>query len=761
MKKNIYLYEKNNFMKTKILLILVLSLYSVSCFSQEVVRTKEIKGVVITNQSDPKAIEILKKVKQNYKKNSPKSLDSYEFVAYQKISLDVDKDSIADYRKFISHHQDSLRMAPIQLEQTQEEKKDSLESIQMMNVAKESQFFLWEKAERHLFSKKYGDKIYLLDNRISGLKNPIYEMLTFRTNLYKLPKEIRPENFRLYFYYLKDDILYNGRPNYVIKFRERKNKQFKKKRRYNGYIYIDKATFGITKIESNPKDKTKGSIRSECVLKNGKWFLDNENVKMYFGYQSFEVDKVKDKKGKTKTIDKKYGNYIYLKSKYFDVKVPTTATKKDFRGYTYTVQNTDGSTMSQYRTDTLSARERNAYVKIDSLGNAYKIDKKIGVVTNLLKGRVRTGIVDWNIHQLIGYNAYEGFRIGVGGSLNEKFSKVFSPNGYVAYGFKDEKIKYGVGLDIRTSQNRNALFHLSYADDLMLAGQFSETHWTPIMRLMNFGRRANNNKYFTFKRYSVGYEQDLSNSLTATITAQKIKSKSTFNYQFKDFENNFNDTNIQLALKYAPNSKSVMTPAGKYTYKQGYPQVFLNYQKGIKAVNGAFDYHKFDALLVHRVKTDLGTSKMKLYGGILNGDVPIYNAFEMGGTKGNDWWNFNAYLGFATMEAGKYFSDRFVAYELRHRLPFNFVAWKKGTSNIDLVYRGGIGDFKNKSIHHFNFEKLNHLYQEVGFEYNNVLNTKLGLGFLYRIGAYHQPEFMDNFAIQIKIGGLNFFNFRN
>lgn len=58
----------------------------------------------------------------------------------------------------------------------------------MMGVARDSKLFLWERAMQFLYSKKYGEKTNILDNRISGLKNPVYEMLALRSNRDKIPR---------------------------------------------------------------------------------------------------------------------------------------------------------------------------------------------------------------------------------------------------------------------------------------------------------------------------------------------------------------------------------------------------------------------------------------------------------------------------------------------------------------------------------------------------------------------------------------------
>ena len=69
----------------------------------------------------------------------------------------------------------------------------------------------------------------------------------------------------------------------------------------------------------------------------------------------------KDEKQKKKT--KKFGNFLYVKNQYFDFETNITQQKSDFSGYSLEVKNADGSLLSQYRTDSLSARESATYQK--------------------------------------------------------------------------------------------------------------------------------------------------------------------------------------------------------------------------------------------------------------------------------------------------------------------------------------------------------------------------------------------------------------
>ena len=182
-------------------------------------KTQSIEGVIIADKSDPRALNILQKVNENYKDNSPKSLDSYTFKSYEKISFDFDEDSIKQYNQFLENRLDSLKSLPVTI-QSSDKKKDSLESVNVMKLMGQSKLFLWERASEFLFSKKYGEKVNILDNRISGLQQPVYELLALRSNRNRIPREIREENRSLYRFFLTDSINIEGRKNYVIRFRQ-------------------------------------------------------------------------------------------------------------------------------------------------------------------------------------------------------------------------------------------------------------------------------------------------------------------------------------------------------------------------------------------------------------------------------------------------------------------------------------------------------------------------------------------------------------
>lgn len=728
--------------------------------SKEDPKTKNIQTVLLSDKSDPRALEILRKVNDNYDQNSPKSLQSYSFKSYEKISLDLDEDSIKAYNSFVENRIDSIKNLP-QREMKAEEKKDSLESVNIMKLMGTSKMFLWERASEFIYSDQRGEKINILDNKISGMKEPIYELIAFRSNRSDVPKEIKEENRNLYRFFLTDSIEIDGRQNYVIRFREVGYKKIQNNRKFNGYLYVDKESYALKKIESNSKVKTDGSITSIWKPIDGKWFLVKENYKLKMGSAAFNLDGSKDEKEReeNKKLKKKFGTYAFATADYFDFKSNPETDPKNFKGYSINIKNTDGSTINQYRTEELSERDATTYTKIDSLSNKYKLNQKAKALAGLIRGKLRLGMVDFDLSKIIGYNKYEHFRLGAGAKLNERFNKYISPDAYFAYGIYDKDFKFGAGVDIRTTLEKNSYFRVEYFDDVMAAGRFSENLWNFRMKLMNSGVAINNNIFNGYRGFKVSYENDLTNGLTLSISAKKTTEEALFDYNFKNLGREFDISSTTITLKYSPNSKNIMTSQGKYTYDQQFPEFYFNYEQGYKTLGGDLNFSRIDALISHNFKTKIGVTGVRLYGGLITGEAPIWKNFSMNGlgnSKAGFNFNLTSYLGFATMQGGQYYSDKFVGTYITHRIPWYFKSIGKNVSSFDLIYRGIIGDMKNPEFHQFEFQNLNHLYNEVGLEWNNFLSSQFNLGFFYRVGHYNTPGFKDNFAVQFKFKILGF-----
>jgi hypothetical protein len=187
----------------------------------------------------------------------------------------------------------------------------------------------------------------------------------------------------------------------------------------------------------------------------------------------------------------------------------------------------------------------------------------------------------------------------------------------------------------------------------------------------------------------------------------------------------------------------------------------MNYEKGFETLGGDLDYHRVDALIIHQFRSKLGYTNIKLFGGISSGNAPIWKNFEIAGqTDANrDNWTSSistpSNLGFATMPSGTFFTDKFVAFKVSQYLPFRFKTFGSRYSSIELEYQAAIGNMKNRQDHQFQFQVLDHYYQEAGVIWNRFLGRNFGVGFSYRLGYYQTSEFKDNFAIKMRFNLLN------
>ena len=734
-----------------------------------------IDKVVIVDKSDPRALKILDEVNKRSKENSPKSLETYDFKSYTKFSIDVDKDSINIFKNFIGKRQDSLATINKKaFKQSKSDKKDSLLQDEFINLTKDSQMFLWEKVAEYKYSQKFGEKTNIIDNRMSGFKNPVYEALAVNiSNLNRTPRQLLPENRKLFNFYLSDTLQLDGRKTYVIKFKEIKDKKKQNPRKFNGKIYIDSDSYALKKFESISKKINEGNITSVWKPIENKWFLDYEDIKLKMGDQTFNISKkdsipkesISNKNGKLsdrqKYNRKSFGSYLYVKNRFLDFKLNEAQKASEFKGYSLELKNSDGSLINQYRTDSLTAREAATYKNVDQFVQKHDFEKKLSFYTQLLRGNLRYKIIDFDVTKFFSYDKYQGIRLGAGLKLNEKFNKTFSPDGYFGYGFKDHNWKYGFGLDTKLSQKRTSIFRIDYVDDVFAAGRFSNYMWDNAMKLADLNLDIYNANFYSSKRWRASFLYDLSNSLSMKIAFNKEKQVALFDYQYKNLGNTFDNVNTVLSLKYSPKDKNIMTPSGKYTFEKGFPQFFANYEHGINILGGDLKYQKLDVLAEHQFRTKLGYTRLKLFGGLSSGTAPIWKNFEIAGQtdKSNDHWTSNisspSNFGFATMPAGTFFADKFIGFKVSQYLPFRFKTLGKRYSTIELEYQSAVGNMKNRQDHQFDFQVLDHNYQEVGVMWNSFLGRGFGVGLSYRLGYYQTSSFKDNFGVKIKFGLFN------
>lgn len=437
--------------QTKIISITEKRYYSVS-LSQ---KTDDLKEVIISNENP--ALTIIKKVIANKNKNNPqKKLSSFEYKSYNKLIVTANPDSIDGRIDSTAAYKDF------------DKKRINVDSsdYKFKEIITKQHLFQTEKVSQYQFANNKL-KETILGTKMAGFKNPIYEVIAFNLqsisiydNKYEL-FETKYENPisntapSAYNYKLLDTVNIKGRETYMIYF---KNKQKRKASGLEGVLYIDQENFAIAKAVMRIKGvlDISGIHEFEYVPNEKVWFQSNttfkivkgkndDDIKILGGTIQFDGD-VEDNFEPRKKSASDF-TYLLSESNNFDVHYNTSPPIKNPSLY---IEIKDDASKkpeafwNQYRKEALDLKGQKTYQLIDSLSIKKRIENRLGFGRKIINGYIPIGPVDLDLKKIISYNNYEGFRLGLGGITNDRFSKNFRIEGYAAYGTKDGNFKYSL-----------------------------------------------------------------------------------------------------------------------------------------------------------------------------------------------------------------------------------------------------------------------------------------------------------------------------
>lgn len=712
--------------------------------------------------TDAEARKIVKEVISNQKKNSIENLKSYEYKSYSKFLVTTAKDSLP-YIIFPKN------------------KKDSSYN-EMRKMLDESYLMLGERGMDHKFSDKFGTKNIVRASRISGTKLPIYEFAAMQP----ISNNFDQEKFKLFFKEFVNPLSASGLREYRYRISSSEKiegkdvivvgffpfKRNNSNQKIKGYLWIDQGSKALVKFYAeNLSDKSIAELEMDYTFFKGYWFPKQQQFRMDAGYISYPSVKdtiladgtiIQDSIKRTSKV------WLHLTNSFKDIVSPVDFNKSEFKGYsneidTDSMDNPD-KTLADYRDNQLTAMEQNTYVKIDSLGQKYKIDKNVKLLRVISSGgKYSIGNYDLDLTKIFGFNSFEGFRLGLGGATNYKFNKNFSLNAYGAYGTKDGKFKYGGGIEWLINKPYSGKLFVSYEKDVEASGR------NPIPLENNYLKYLSNNFvniyndiYYSYQKFSLGYSQDIFQNLSYRISGIYSEKTAEFDYQYQNNrpDEKFISFDTELALRWAPKEQIVRTPYGKVTIAAGLPVFYLTLSQGWNVFNADYTPTKIDFIYRDSFQSMFGKTELQLRSGASFGDNPIMNLFEGMGNSRKDDYTFKhlelaGLSNFETMRPGEFYSDHYFSFNITQRLGgFKFFGKRM---NPNLIYRGLIGDMKNRNDHKdFSFQVPKKLYQEAGLEFNNLLLNMVGIGGYYRFGAYENPNFKNNFLVKLTVK-LSFF----
>ena len=615
---------------------------------------------------------------------------------------------------------------------------------------------------------------------MAGFKEPIYELLGFNLQSFsiyddkyelfetKYNSPIATNALDDYRYKLLDTTTIDNRKVLVIYF---KNKKKQKKSGLEGLLYVDEENFAIAKAIMRIRGvlDISGTHEFEYIGEEKIWFPIHKNFKIIKGKSKeatsilggriqFEAESDEVSTDKKKTAS----DYTYLISEMYSydmkynipLKIKKTAVVIDIKDNA--IFRND-SFWSSNRLEALDARSQQTYSVLDSIVSKENIENKIRFGRKIVNGYLQFGPADLDLRYLLSYNNFEGFRLGIGGVTNQKFSKKYRLEGYSAYGLKDETAKYNLGFASRIGKFSNSWIGGSFTDDIR---EIASTNFAIDKRVFKLydPRPINISTFYNYKTWRAYLETKIIPKTESIWQITHNEITPLFNYAFNyngELYTNFTMTTAMVSLQWNPLSDFMQTPNGKVEFEKRFPKFTFQLTKSLSNFLGNdFDFGKIDFRAEYEKKYLNGqkTALMAQFGYAF-GDIPIthlYNTSPNNLTKDNILQRITiaGKNSFETMYFNEFFSSEFLFFQLKHGFK-RIKLFPKVKPSLVLVTRMAWGNLENPEQHvGIEYKTLNEGFFESGIELNQIYKG-FGLTGFYRYGPNQLSRLEDNLAVKL------------
>ena len=708
---------------------------------------------------------IIKKVIENKPINQPeKALNTYEYKNYEHLLVSANPDSISG--KIDTIYKKSLFGR----------RKIILDSInyKFKKLVEKQHIYQTEKVNL-IQHNNDGTKETILASRMAGFKKPLYEYLGLNLVSYSLydnqldileiPIQNPISNYgrNMFVFKMIDTIKIQDRTVYRIYFQPKKLKSNK----LRGLLFVDAENFAIAKAFY----RIYGIININATytfnyMEDHKiWFPEKRKFVVVKGNNSEDLKILGGTikfNSSLEGLQKDASDRVYLKleSTPYDIKINKLVS---FRTPSIKIDvpensmNKPDSYWKNIKKDSLDLRKIPTYTNLDSLSVAENIEQKIFLGKKIFNGFLPIGFFDLDLKSIIKYNNYEGFRIGIGGVTNNKLSEKYKVSGYVAYGFKDDKLKYGITPSYLLSKETNTWLSASYTDDLNEIGQIQFATQARRFKIYD-PRPINISTFYNYKAACLFLETKYIPKTDIYFGLSRSQNQPLFDYTFftKDnYYSNFNLTTAQFAIEWKPFSNYMQTASGRIEIEKKFPKFSLQVTKSFDNIIGSdFDFTKIDLKITHEIPYLTGqNTSFILQSGFAFGDIPLTHLYSIAPNNLNRESIFKriTFAGknsFETMFFNEFFSSKYVSFHVKHTFNKVKLAYKiKPLMSVVTRMAWGTMDKPEQHIG-LQYKTLDRGFFESGVEVNQIFKG-FGLTFFVRYGPNALPKFDDNFALKL------------
>ena len=400
--------------------------------------------VIVTGKQSKKAsenpaIRILKKIWERKRQNGLSQFKQYQYDQYEKVEFDLNTIDSALIKSKLFKGMEFV-----------------FEEVDTSNVTGKTYLpiFLNESVK-----KVYGDNIInkkredLVGNKNSGFSNnqiiiDFIEDLYSDFNVYDNYLKFFDKSFvsplsrtgiQTYNYVLSDSAYIDNKWCYnIIYYPRRKNELT-----FKGDFWVNDSTYAIKEINLQASKSANINwvkeiyIEQEFEVLNDSVFL----IKRDYFLSDFALNKKEKSRGVYGKRTTLYDNYKFNESKdkdFYD---------KEVYNYDEDVYNREDDFWEENRLEALNKDEKGVYKMLDTLKTVKKFKRLYNLGSVLASGYIEFPSINFDygpIFSTFGYNEVEGLRLRTGGRTYFGPNDLWRLEGFLAYGFRDDKFKYGI-----------------------------------------------------------------------------------------------------------------------------------------------------------------------------------------------------------------------------------------------------------------------------------------------------------------------------
>jgi hypothetical protein len=372
--------------------------------------------------------------------------------------------------------------------------------------------------------------------------------------------------------------------------------------------------------------------------------------------------------------EKKIGIYGRKNSSYKKFIINKPREDPFYQGYTDIVvdpnsSNHDDAYWQNMRHAALTAKEQRIFNMADTLKTLPQFQTVTDIITLFVSGYKVKGNFEYGpYYTFYSFNPIEGNRLRFGGRTSNEFSKRLMLDGYLAYGFRDDRFKYGAGgLYVINKSPRLAISAHGKRDMEQLglgAGAFRQDNI-----LSSLFRRNPANKLTDVTDFNSYIEKEwlygLSNRLIFTHRALRPAGTKYSYTRFLPLTNSYEKENalvtteISLYTRFAFKEKFVYGEFERISLGTNYPEFEMIYSLALPGVmNAEYKYQRLEMQVSDKMRFGpFGYLNLSVQAGKIFGNLP-YPMLQM--HQGNETFFYDE-ASYNTMNYFEFVSDKWAS----------------------------------------------------------------------------------------------------